>query len=80
MDRLLACMLPSVMAARLPETLPLPLVRRPSPAGAELAGSVRLLLAAIALSSIAGVGGSGMASAQMSHIKVYVGPAISTHL
>ena len=60
-----AALLPSPLAmpAKLPDTLPLPLVRRPSTAGAELAGSVRLLLAATALSSIAGVGGSGVGSA-----------------
>lgn len=48
--------------ARLPDTLPR--VRRPLGPAAELAGSVvRLLLASRALSSIAGVGGSGVGSA-----------------
>ena len=50
--------------ASLPETLPRPRVMRPSSACTELAGSsVRLLAAARALSSIAGVGGSGVGSA-----------------
>ena len=69
MEGLAACVsaaLPSGLPrlASLPETLPRPRVMRPSSACAELAGSsVRLLAAARALSSIAGVGGSGVGSA-----------------
>ena len=69
MEGLAACgsaALPSGLPrlASLPETLPRPRVMRPSSACAELAGSsVRLLAAARALSSIAGVGGSGVGSA-----------------